>query len=117
MSRISDCSNNLNGPASSSAVETLGEESCQTISVSSVTTTLVSANVNRRILKVYVQSVSVPNVEVWIRSGSAATVSNTAHPLFNRYLLIEDGIEARGNMTAICVGGTAQVRVCSINRI
>jgi len=116
MSRISDCSNNLNGPASS-AVEPLGEDFCQTISVSSVTTTLVSANVNRRILKVYVQSVSAPNVEVWIRIGLAATVSNTAHPLFNHYLLMEEGIEARGNVTAICVGGTAQVRVCTVNRI
>lgn len=117
MSRISDCSNNLNGSASSGAAEILGEESCQTISVSSVATTLVSANVNRRILKVYVQSVSTPTVEVWIRLGLAATVSNTAHPLFNRYLLVEDGIEARGSVTAICVGGTAQVRVCTINRV
>jgi len=116
MSRISDCSNNLNGPASGAA-EALGEESCQTITVGTSSTTLVSANVNRRILKVYVQSVSVPSIEVWIRLGSAATASNTAHPLFNRYLLIEEGIEGRGNVTAICVGGTAQVRVCTINRI
>lgn len=116
MSRISDCSNNLNGPASG-ATEALGEESCQTISVGSVATTLVSTNVNRRILKVYVQSVSVLTVEIWIRLGSGATASNTAHPLFNRYLLIEEGIEGRGGVTAICVGGTAQVRVCTINRI
>ncbi|MEG4287002.1 hypothetical protein QUB68_28250 [Microcoleus sp. A006_D1] len=116
MSRISDCSNNLNGPVGSSVTEILGEESCQTITVGTGSTTLASANTNRRAFKVYVQSVSVPNVEVWIRYGLAATASNAAHPLFNRYLLIEDGSEIRGNVTAICVGGTAQVRVCTSNK-
>ncbi len=117
MSRISDCSNNLNGPIGNTAIETLGEESCQTITVSASATTLASANENRRILKIYIQSVSAPNTEVWIRHGFAATTSNTAHPLLNRYLLIEDGGEIKGNVTAVSIGGTAQVRVCTVNRI
>lgn len=110
-----NCCNNLNGRTGNS--ERLAEDTVATVNVSSTSTILLNANINRRIIKVYVLSHSVSSAEVWIRYGTGATLLNSAHPLFLRNLLVVDSLQAANAISAICSVGTAQLRVSSVERV
>lgn len=110
-----NCCNNLNGRTGNS--ERLSEDTVTTVGVSSASTILLSANVDRRIVKIYVLSLSAPSEEVWIRYGTGATLINSAHPLFLRNLLVIDSFQAANAISAICSAGTAQLRVSSVVRV
>jgi hypothetical protein len=114
-----NCCNNLNGKIGDGEgiAERLTEDSVVSVSVSSTSTILLNANINRRIVRVYVLSQSVPSAEVWIRYGTGASLINSAHPLFLRNLLVVDSFQAANAISAICSVGTAQLRVSSAERV
>lgn len=117
-----NCCNNLNRSISSPAVgerlpERLTEDFTATVTVSTSSTTLLIANPNRRIIKVYCLSLTVPSAEIWIRYGTGATLLNSSHPLLLRNLLIVNSAQAANAISAICSAGTAQLRVSSAERI
>jgi hypothetical protein len=116
--RIVDCCNNLNsGDGRSPATERLTEDISSVMTIMTASTAVLPANANRRIVKIYVVSLSVPSAEIWIRYGAAATLLNSAHSLPLRHLLIIDSPQAANAISAICSAGTAQVRVSVAERI
>lgn len=113
-----NCCNNLNRSISGLTVgERLAEDVSTTVTVSTSSTTLLIANPNRRIIKVYCLSLTVPSAEIWIRYGTGATLLNSAHPLLFRNLLIVDSAQAANAISAVCSAGTAQLRVSSAERV
>lgn len=109
-----DCSN-LNG-GRSEAVR-LTEDTTTTITITTSPTVVLTANTNRKLLKVYLVSVSTSNAEVWIRYGAGATLTNSAHVLPLRHLLVVDSGQAANTISAICSTGTAQLRVSAANTL
>lgn len=112
-----NCCNNLNRNVGNTAgnllLERLSEDAVTTIAVGTFSTTLLAPNSNRKIIKIYCLSKSVPSAEIWLNYGSGATLTNSAHPLPLRNLLIVDSPQAANSISAICSSGTAQLRVCS----
>lgn len=111
-----NCCNNLNRQLAT-INERLTEDVVTTVNVSSSSTIILNANVNRRIIKIYALSLSLPSAEIWIRYGAGATLVNSAHPLPLRNLLIVDSAQAANAVSAICSSGTAQLRVSSVERV
>ena len=109
-----NCCNNLNQQQGGTTI--LGNDVVTSASVSTSSTLLLSANSNRRMVKLYLVSLSVPTAELWIRYGVAATMLNCTHPLPLRNLLIVEA-QAANNISAICSAGVAQVRVSSVEAI
>lgn len=113
-----NCCNNLNRSVGNSAVdERLTDDFTTTVTVSTSSTTLLIANPNRRIIKVYCLSLTVPSAEIWIRYGTGATLLNSSHPLLLRNLLIVNSAQAANAISAVCSAGTAQLRVSSADRV
>lgn len=114
-----NCCNNLNRNVvgNSTVGERLTEDFTTTVTVLTSSTTLLIANPNRRIIKVYCLSLTVPSAEVWIRHGTGATLLNSAHPLLLRNLLIVNSAQAANAISAVCSTGTAQLRVSSAERV
>lgn len=110
-----NCCNNLNRQLAT-INERLAEDVVTTVNVSSSSTIILNANVNRRIVKIYALSLSIPSAEIWIRYGSGATLVNSAHPLPLRNLLIVDSTQAANAISAICSSGTAQLRISSVEK-
>lgn len=112
-----NCCNNLNRNSGTLTgiggvlSERFTEDSVITIGVSTSSTNLLSANPNRRIVKIYCLSVTSPEAQTWIQYGSGATLINSAHPLLLRNLLIVDSAQAANAISAICSSGTAQLRI------
>ncbi|MEZ2280373.1 MAG: hypothetical protein ACBR12_26065 [Microcoleus sp.] len=111
-----NCCNNLNRQLAT-INERLTEDVVTTVNVSSSSTTILNANANRRIVKIYALSLSLPSAEIWIRYGSGATLVNSAHPLPLRNLLIVDSAQAANAISAICTAGSASVRVSSAEKV
>jgi hypothetical protein len=117
-----NCCNNLNRGVGVPSVgerpiERLTDDLPTTVTVSTSSTTLLTANPNRRIIKIYCLSLTVPSAEVWIRYGTGATLLNSSHPLLFKNLLIVDSGQAANAISAICSVGTAQLRVSSAERV
>lgn len=111
-----NCCNNLNrGQLTLS--ERLTEDTTTTINVLSSSTVVLSASANRRLVKLYLISLSVPNAEIWIRYGGAASITNSAHLLPLRHLLFIDSAQVVNAISAICSSGTAQLRVSVANAL
>lgn len=112
-----NCCNNLNQNTGNTAgdrlLERLSEDVVTTVVVGTFSTTLLAPNLNRKIIKIYCLSKSVPSAEIWLNYGSGATLTNSAHPLPLRNLLVVDSLQAVNAISAICSSGTAQLRVCS----
>ena len=118
MPRISDCCNNLNPAASPDLVaELIGDDATSTITVNSSGVVVAAADTNRRLVKIFVTSVSDKNTEIWLRYGDGITMENAAHPIPDKHLLIVDSMQARRNISAITSSGTAQLRVSSANKL
>jgi hypothetical protein len=118
--RIVDCCNNLNSGDNQgvATVERLTEDVASTVNVTTASTAVLTANTNRRIVKIYVMSLSVPSAEIWIRYGATpATLLNSSHSLPLRYLLVIDSPQAANAISAICSIGTAQVRVSVADKL
>jgi hypothetical protein len=117
--KIVDCCNNLNSGNSQGVVtvERLAEDVASVVNVTTTSTTILTANANRKVVKLYVLSLSVPSAELWIRYGAAATLLNSSHPLPLRHLLIIDSPQAANAISAICSAGTAQLRVSVAEKI
>ena len=98
-------------------MERLTEDVATAVTVLTSSTTLLIASQNRRIIKVYCLSLTVPSAEIWIRYGTGATLLNSAHPLLLRNLLIVNSAQAANAISAICSAGTAQLRVSSAERV
>ena len=110
-----NCCNNLNKNQSVSPGR-LAEDVTTAIAIGTSSTAILSANASRRLVKLYLISLSDPTGECWIRYGSGATLANSAHPLPIKHLLIID--EQAGNaISAICSSGTAQLRVSTANAL
>lgn len=114
--KIVDCCNNLNS-FSSTSLEAITEDTGSNITVTTTSTLLLPANVNRRIVKLYVVDFSQKATELWIKYGSSASLLNTAHPLLFKHLLIIDTAQAAKAISAICTVGTATLRVSSAEKI
>jgi hypothetical protein len=113
-----NCCNNLNRNINNSAVgERLAEDFTTTVTVSTSSTTLLIANQNRRMIKIFCLSLTVPSAEIWIRYGFGATLLNSAHPLLLKNLLVIDFAQAANAISAVCSAGTAQLRVSSADRV
>ncbi len=112
-----NCCNNLNRNAGEHLMERLTEDVATAVTVLTSSTTLLIASQNRRIIKVYCLSLTVPSAEIWIRYGTGATLLNSAHPLLLRNLLIVNSAQAANAISAICSAGTAQLRVSSAERV
>ena len=113
-----NCCNNLNRNINNSTVgERLTEDFTTTVAVSTASTTLLIANPNRRIIKIYCLSLTVPSAEIWIRYGTGATLLNSSHPLLFKHLLIVDSSQAANAISAVCSVGTAQLRISSAERV
>lgn len=116
-----NCCNNLNRNSGISSAgqlaERLTEDVSATVIVTTSSTTLLSANPNRRIIKVYLLSLTVPSAEIWMRYGTGATLFNSAHPLPFKNLLVIDFAQAANAISAVCSAGTAQIRVSSAERV
>lgn len=118
MARISDCCNNLNPAAlSDSIIELIGDDNTSTITINSLGAIIAVADDNRRLVKIFVTSVSDKNTEVWLRYGAGITMENAAHPIPEKHLLIIDSMQARGNISLITSSGTAQLRVSLANKL
>lgn len=111
-----NCCNNLNRQLVT-INERLTEDVVTTVNVSSSSMIILNANVNRRIVKIYALSLSLPSVEIWIRYGTGATLANSAHPLLLQNLLIINSTQAANAISAICSSGTAQLRISSVERM
>ena len=109
-----NCCNNLNRGQSASLAG-LTEDIITSINVLSSSTIVLPASVNRRLVKLYLMSLSVASAEVWIRYGSSAALTNAAHPLPLRHLLLIDSAQVTNVISAICSSGTAQLRVSAAN--
>jgi hypothetical protein len=117
-----NCCNNLNRGVGVPSVgerpiERLTDDLPTTVTVSTSSTTLLTANPNRRIIKIYCLSLTVPSAEVWIRYGTGATLLNSSHPLLFKNLLIVDSAQSANAISAVCSAGTAQLRVSSAERV
>lgn len=115
MARISDCCDNLNPAQSLSAEELIGDDITSTISVDSSGVLIAPADNNRRLIKIFVISISGLG-ELWIRHGSAISFDNAAFKLPPGFLLTIDSSQARGNVSAIC-SSLAQLRVSLASKI
>ena len=109
-----NCCNNLNQRQGDVVTTGLSDDVVTTVSVLNSSTLLLSANLNRKIVKLYLLSLSVPSAELWIRYGEGATLLNCTHPLPLRNLLIIKP-QAANNISAICSAGVAQIRVSSVD--
>lgn len=109
-----NCCNNLNRNVAS---ELLRDDVVTTNTVGTSSITLLSANANRRMIKIYCLSLTIPSAELWIRYGTGATLLNSAHPLLLRNLLVVDWAQAANAISAVCSAGTAQLRVSSVERV
>jgi hypothetical protein len=109
----SECGNNLNGSQS----DRLTEDTTATINVTTSSTVILPANTNRRLLKLYLISMSSSTTELWIRYGSGASVTNSAHILPLQHLLIVDPSQVANAISAICSTGSAQLRVSAANAL
>lgn len=118
MTRISDCCNNLNPAASADLVaELIGDDNTSTIVVGPSGTLIAPADNNRRLVKIFVESISDRNAAVWLRYGGGITLMNAAHPIPEKYLIIIDSTQSRRNISAITSSGTAQLRISLANKI
>lgn len=111
-----NCCNNLNRNYSLASPEGLTEDVTTTVTIGTSSTAILAANVNRRLVKLYLTSLS-ESTECWIRYGAGATLANSAHILPLRHLLIVDGAQARNVISLICSSGTAQLRVSTANAL
>ncbi|MCC3439373.1 hypothetical protein [Microcoleus sp. PH2017_05_CCC_O_A] len=110
-----NCCNNLNRSQSGSSGG-LTEDVTTTATIGTSSTAILSANASRKLVKLYLTSLSNPAGECWIRYGAGATLANSAHPLPLRHLLIIDE-QAANAISAICSPGTAQLRVSVANAL
>ncbi len=118
MARISDCCNNLNPAApTDSTIELIGDDDTSTITIDSLGAIIAVADANRRLVKIFVISISDKNTEIWLRYGAGITMENAAHPVPEKHLLIIDSMQARGNVSLITSSGTAQLRVSLSSKI
>jgi len=108
-----NCCNNLNRRQT----ERLTEDTNTTINVLSSSTVVLPVSENRRLVKLYLISQSVTSAEVWIRYGGAASITNSAHLLPLRHLLLIDSAQVVNAISAICSSGTAQLRVSVANAL
>ncbi len=111
-----NCCNNLNRNVGERLIERLTEDVATTVTVSTSSTTLLSASLNRRMIKVYCLSLTIPSAEIWIRYGTGATLLNSSHPLLLKHLLIVDSAQAANAISVVCSAGTAQLRVSAAER-
>ena len=114
--KIVDCCNNLN-PLSATKSEAITEDVTNDVTVSTTSTLLLPANINRRIVKIYVVNFSEKTTELWIRYGTSASLINTTHPLLLKHLLVIDSSQAAKAISAICTVGTASLRVSSAEKV
>jgi hypothetical protein len=118
MARISDCCNNLNPAASPDLVaELIGDDATSTITVDSSGVVIAASDANRRLIKIFVISLSDKNTKIWLRYGAGITMENGAHPIPENHLLIIDSMQSRGGISAITSSGTAQLRVSLSSKI
>lgn len=110
-----NCCNNLNRSQSTS--ERLTEDTVTTVTVGTSATVVLTANVARRLVKIYLNSSSNPSAETWIRYGAGATSTNAAHILPFRHLVVVDSGQAANAISAVCTSGTAQLRVSVANAL
>lgn len=110
------CCDNLNQSSANGTTDRISDDTNTTIAVSQTSTTILTANTARRLVKLFVISLSEPGSEVWIKYGGSATLTNSAHPLPLKHLLIID-TQAQNVISAICSSGTAQIRVSAANAL
>ncbi len=94
----------------------LTEDTVINVTVSSVSTPVLPADINRRIVKIYVASFSDRLTNLWIRYGANASMTNTSYPLPSGYLLIIDSAQAAQTISAICTVGTASLVISSTTK-
>lgn len=109
-----NCCNNLNRSQAGGLSGSLTEDTTATVTVGASPTVVLAADASRKLVKLYLTSLSNPAGECWIRYGTGATLTNSAHPLPLRHLLIIDE-QAANAISAICSSGTAQLRVSVAN--
>jgi hypothetical protein len=112
---INCCHPNLN-QNSSNANKNLSDDITTEIVVETSPIIILSANPNRKIIKIYTVGFSTSQTQLWLRYGNNITANNSSFPLLVRHLLIET-YQANKTLSAICVGGTATLRVTVVNKV
>lgn len=103
-----DVSQRFVSPIGSSPTSTT-EDSTETITVGSGGSILLNPNPNRKIVKIFVES--VVDGQIWVIYGSNAILANAAHPLPTGYLLTIDTLQASNAISVFSDGSGATLRV------
>lgn len=113
--RIINCCNNLNYQPGLIA-ETLGEEVTTEMTVTTSSTLILPANLNRRIIKIYTVAFSDKLTRFWLKYSTNANLVGATHPIPLDYLLVEKS-QAVKAISGICSIGSALLRVSTVEKV
>lgn len=94
----------------------LGEDITIQVVITTSPTLILPANSNRRLLKIYVLTLSVQATELWLRHGTTISLANSGFQLPLRHLFVNTS-QASQALSGICTTGTATIRVTTANKL
>ncbi|MEG4251071.1 hypothetical protein [Microcoleus sp. Pol10D4] len=112
---INCCYTNLN-QKNNTIDEALGDDITSEIIIGDTPVTLLSsANINRKIIKIYTSEYSNPLAVLWVRHGTGISQSNFTLAIPNNHLYVNTS-QASRPLSVMCSEGTALIKFTVVNK-